>query len=35
MTAMTDGAIGDFTSALNGGATRSCAVIIVSCCATD
>ena len=33
--ATTDGAIGDFTSAINDSAIRSCAVVVVSCCATD
>ena len=33
--AMTDGAIRDFTLAISDGAIRSCAVVVVSCCATD
>ena len=32
---MTDGAIGDFTSAVSDGAITSCAVVVVGCCATD
>ena len=32
--ATTDGAIGDFTLAISDGSITSCAVVVVSCCAT-